>query len=177
MIAEKIKWSQSKESARFSGTLLQILVRHSSCGRYHIATLPNGGFQFRESTPRGTFPIIIIQRFDRLNDAKEFAAEQEHNRLIVWHYFVELGERNKSAADEWVANPTPTCGISEDSMRRDSKLDLSEVIENSYSYHKYRAFLRNDPESYCWESFTDPAAKRDWEARLNQTYVQYWNKK
>jgi len=162
----------------------EIVIRRSECENFTIITP-------KLSDKRKLWHLTEDQRcvlregmstigaFRTVREAIAEADKQAADKAKVWHYFVERAEREIELSKTNLADPnwkSRACTISVQGAKKALNKTVEELAQEKYNYAKYRAFLKTGPESMAWSKRIDPAAWRDWNAMLDGTYVQWWDK-
>lgn len=157
----------------------EIVIRRSECGNFTIITP-------KLSDKRKLWYLTEDQRcvlregmaqigaFRTIREAVTEADKQAVDKAKVWHYFVERAEHEIDSAKLILADPGQACDYSVRCAKKAINKTIEELAQEKYNYAKYRAFLKSGPDSMAWSKRIDPAAWRDWNAMLDDTYVQWW---
>lgn len=181
-----MKWSSRyepvgrKPSRRAKDTRKRVLAYFSDCTRYATLRIKQGQYRLTESDGCGSMYWVTLDKgkseFTTLAAAKAQAEVEETVRLRIWHYFMAISQRRHAADARTRANPGKACGLVESEVAERADWTVEQYANHSYAYAKDRANMRTDARSFAWSKYIDPAARRDWQAMLDGTYKQWWER-
>ena len=169
---------------RFRGQSKQdAMIRTSKCGHFTIITpAPEDSHCWGLKVGQKHFlreeRMISLGGFTSLASAMAEASSHAAIREKVWHYYMERAQYEVDQAKRLLDHPEDLANCCEET-RKGAEQAVAQTVEERalrlYDYLKYRAFANSN----VWGSNypLDPAARRDWQAQVDGTYVQWWKER